>query len=110
MSDLLVRAGTGAGFVYETYLLGPRILAYGEKPQLGDAIDVASLQLDKVRPKNNEVIYDRTRFVLHLNGMRWTGTPAGQSATNAELSAFASWSLVYTTANRVGATCILTNG
>ena len=58
---------------------------------------------------NNERIYDRTRFVMHLNGMKFTGTPSGQSATNPELATAASWQLVYATANRVGAACIRTN-
>lgn len=113
-SELLVRAGTTNGYVYETYLLAPGIVALGDKPQMGGdpgnpVIDVASLNYNPDVDKNNERIYDRTRFLMHLNGMRWTGTPGGQSATNAELATAASWSLVYQTANRVGAVLIRTN-
>ncbi len=113
-SSLLVREGTGNGFVYETYLLGSGIVALGEKPQVGGtpanpAIDVASLNYNPDVNLNNERIYDRTRFVMHLNGMKYTGTPSGQSATNAELATAASWDLVYDTANRVGAVCFRTN-
>ena len=113
-SSLLVRAGTTNGYVYETYLLSQGIVAKGEKPQVGGtpanpAIDVASLNYNPSVDLNNERIYDRTRFLMHLNGLKWTGTPSGQSATNAELATAASWDLAYSTADRVGAVCIKTN-
>lgn len=109
-SESLVRAGATNGFVYDTYLMARGTIAYGEKAQAGDSIDVASLQFDTDKDKNNSFIYDRTRFVLHLNGMRWTGTPAGQSATNAELGTVGNWSLVYSSAKRCGVTAVRTNG
>jgi hypothetical protein len=113
-SSLLVRAGTTNGYVYESYLLASGIVAKGEKPQAGGTpanpvIDVASLNYNPDVNLNNERIYDRTRFLMHLNGLKWTGTPSGQSATNAELATAASWDLVYTTADRVGAVCFRTN-
>lgn len=109
-SEALVRVGTTSGFVYDSYILAPGIVGMGDKPQLGDVLDVASLQLDTDKDKNNQFIYDRTRFVMHLNGMKWIGTPAAQSATNTELQTVANWNLVYQTANRVGAVCLRTNG
>lgn len=109
-SESLVRAGTTNGYVYDTYILARGVVGYGEKAQAGDVIDVASLQYDQNKDLNNEYIYDRTRFILHLNGMKWVGTPAGQSATNAELQTATNWNLVYQTANRVGAVAVRTNG
>jgi len=109
-SESLVRAGTTNGFVYDTYLLARGIIARGEKPQKTDVVDVAALQMERKFAINNEIIYDRTRFVMHLNGMKWVGTPAGESPTNAELGTIANWNLVLATANRVGAVCIRTNG
>ena len=109
-SEALVRAGTTNGFVYDTYLLAKGIIAKGEKPQKTDVVDVAALQMEKKFGLNNEIIYDRTRFVLHLNGMKWVGTPAAESPSNAELGTIANWNLVLGTANRVGAVCIRTNG
>jgi hypothetical protein len=109
-SDLLARAGTTSGYVYETYLLSNGVIAYGEKPQLGDVIDVASLQLWQDRMKNNAIVIDRTRFVLHPLGAKWTGTPAGQSATNAELQTVTNWQLVLSSARRAGMVCLRTNG
>jgi len=110
VSEALVRAGATNGFVYETYLLARGIVAKGEKPQKTDVVDVAALQMEKKFGLNNEIIYDRTRFVMHLNGMRWVGTPASESPTNAELGTIANWNLVLATATRVGAVCIRTNG
>jgi len=109
-SESLVRAGTTNGYVYDTYLLAKGIVAKGEKPQKTDVVDVAALQMEKKFGPNNEIIYDRTRFVMHLNGMKWVGTPAAESPTNAELGTIANWNLVLTTPNRVGAVCIRTNG
>ena len=110
VSESLVRAGGTNGYVYDTYLLARGIVARGEKPQKTDVVDVAALQMERKFGLNNEIIYDRTRFVMHLNGMKWVGTPAGESATNAELGTIANWNLVLATANRVGAVCIRTNG
>lgn len=109
-SEALVRAGTTSGFVYDSYLIAKGVIAYGEKAQEGDTIAVASLQYYADKDKNNEIIYDRTRFLLHTNGLKFTGTPAGQSATNAELQTAASWNLQVQSAKRVGAVCFRTNG
>ena len=111
--EALVRAGTSDGSVYDSYLLSNGIIAHGEKPQAtdeGDTVAVAALQYDSDKDKNNAYVYDRTRFLMHLNGMKWVGTAAGQSATNAELSTIANWNLVYSSASRVGAVAIQTNG
>jgi hypothetical protein len=109
-SNKLKRAGTGGGLVFDTYVFAPGTVGWGEKPQQGQTIDVASLSYWADVQKNNEEIYDRSRFLLHLNGMRWVGTPAGQSATNTELETAANWNLDYTTPDRVGIVCIRTNG
>ena len=113
--DALVRNGTTSGQVYDTYLLSNGVIGLGEKPQVVGTIDrpiidVASLNYQADPNTNSEYIYDRTRVVLHLNGMRWTGSPAAQSATNAELGTFGNWALAYQSANRVGAVCIVSNG
>jgi hypothetical protein len=112
LSEALIRAGTGDGYVYDTYLLGRGVIAFGEKPQVGQKKDVASLQMDLDNDKNNEYIWDRTREVIHLNGMKWVGNPAdaNNGPTNAELQTAGNWQLAYQTANRVGVVCIRTNG
>lgn len=110
LSDDLVRNGTTSGKVYDTYVFGPSSLAYGEKPQSGDTLDVASLQLDFDKSKNNAVLYDRSRFLMHLAGTKWIGTPAGQSATNTELANKDNWELVFSSAKRCGVVRLQTNG
>jgi hypothetical protein len=113
VSEKLVRAGTTSGFVYDTYIAGAGQIAYGEKPQTadtGDTVDTAALQFDSDKAKNNQYLYDRTRFVLHINGTRYGGTPSGSSATNAELQTHGSWTLVASSANRVGIACLRSNG
>lgn len=112
VSNLLVRAGTGGGYVFDTYITAPGTFGWGEKPQVDGAqkADAASMRL-WVNPQTNvEEIYDRTRFILHPNGLRWIGNPAGQSATNAELATAGNWSLDYTTADRCGLVCLRSNG
>lgn len=109
-SNLLSRAGATSGTVYDTYIFGQGVVGWGQKPQVGDEIDPASLQLDRVRSTNTINIYDRTRQLLHINGTRWIGTPAGQSATDVELATNTNWALAYQSADRVGVVCIRTNG
>ncbi|MEN6533359.1 MAG: hypothetical protein ABFD89_06830 [Bryobacteraceae bacterium] len=111
-SNLLVRAGTGGGYVFDTYIFAPGVFAWGEKPQVDGAqkADAASMRL-WVNPQTNvEEIYDRTRFLLHPNGLQWKGNPAGQSATNAELATAGNWALDYATADRCGIVCLRSNG
>lgn len=110
-SNLLVRAGTTNGYVYETYILASGTVGFGFKPQSSKVGDVASLILDETQINtNNLTVYDRTRYLMHLNGMKWVGTPAGQSATDAELATIANWDLAYSSADRVGGVLIRTNG
>lgn len=113
-SELLYRAGSTNGYVYHSFLMGKGVVAKGEKPQAFGApgspvIDVAALNYNPDVNLNNERIYDRTRHVMHLNGMKWTGTPSGQSATDAELATYSNWSYVLTSQNRAGVVCWRTN-
>ena len=110
-SRLLARAGTIDGFVYETFILSQGCIGFGMKAQSSQVGDVSSLILDETGiAKNNLTVFDRNRYCVHVNGTKWGGTPAGQSATEAELATIASWTLVYQSADRVGAALIRTNG
>lgn len=109
VSNLLSRAGSTSGTVYDTYLMAPRAIAIGMKPQT-DSIDAASLQYYRRPDINDEQIYDRTRYCVHVAGTAFTGTPAGQSATNAELATAANWSLRFQTADRCGIVQLRSNG
>lgn len=110
-SRLLVRAGAGGGFVYDTFVFAPGSIGIGAKPQSSQVGDVAHLILDETEiAKNNLSVFDRNRFVVHINGTKWVGNPAGQSATNAELATPANWELAFQSADRVGGVLIRTNG
>ena len=110
----LVRGGTTSGKVYQTYLLQPRTIATGDKPQVGyaggQAESVASLTFWDDPKTNDSKIYDRTRFVLQPAGARWKGDPAGQSATNEELATAGNWELAFSEAAKVGIVLLETNG
>jgi hypothetical protein len=96
-SAWLGRAGTTSGIVYTTYVAGPGAIAWGEKPQAPDQIDVASLQFYERKDLNNMQILDRTRFILHVNGTRYGGalTAAG-GPNNTALATAANWTYIGT--------------
>jgi hypothetical protein len=110
INDALVRAGTTSGFVYDTYIFAPGSIGMGDKAQSNQKGDAASLQVEGLSSTNDVVIYDRTRFILQPFGAKWVGSPAGQSATNAELATKANWELAFTDTKNVGVLQVVTNG
>jgi hypothetical protein len=112
LNDALVRAGSTSGNVYDTYIMTPGSIAMGDKPQSNQVGDAASLLTDGDVAKNNLTIYDRTRFILHPFGIRWTGTPSNVpgGASNAELATQGNWALAYAEAKRCGIVQLVTNG
>lgn len=109
-SDLLVRNGTTSGKVYDTYIFKPGSVAYGEKPQSSEIGEVATFYKIEDALKNNVGFADLTRFVMHPQGAKWVGTPAGQSATNAELATEGNWQLALADVKNVRMACLRTNG
>jgi hypothetical protein len=111
-SNALSRAGTTNGTVYETYILANGIIGRGSKAQSQTVGDMASFLLKEDEHTNDITLYDRTRSIMHLNGMRWTGTPANvnQGPTNAELGVSTNWALAFDSAQSVGAVLLRTNG
>jgi hypothetical protein len=109
-SSSLARNGTTNGKVYTTYLMAPGTVAMGDKAQSNQIGDAASLVLDGDADKNNLTIYDRTRFLLHPNGAKWKGTPAGESASDTELATEGNWELGIQDVEAVGMVQIKTNG
>ncbi len=110
VSEALVRAGTGGGYVYDTYIIAEGTIGYGEKDQAGDTADLASLQYYHDKDLNDELVYDRQRITFGLDGTSFTGTPSASSATDAELQTTTNWALKYQSAKRVGVAAIRTNG
>ncbi len=111
-SNSLVRNGTTNGFVYETYILANGIIGAGAKAQSQRVGDMSSFLLKEDEHTNDITLYDRTRQILHLNGMKWVGTPANaqQGPTNAELAVPANWTLTFASPQTIGAVLLRTNG
>lgn len=84
-------AGTTSGFKYDTYLFGAGAINYGE----GQLDPMDAVETDRDSLQGDDFLVNRRRFVMHPVGVRWQGTPAGDSPTNAELSTAANWSRVY---------------
>ncbi|QKV17848.1 phage coat protein [Oricola thermophila] len=89
---LPVVAGTTSGYKYLSVLFGPGAFAYGEgsptvpveidrAPELGDGGGV-------------ETLWTRNTWILHPFGFQQTGTPAGVSFTNTELTDETVWDRV----------------
>lgn len=110
-STALRRAGTTNGFVYDTYILAAGTIGFGEKPQVADMADLASLSTFFDRDLNDDIIWDRRRMSFGLDGTSFDASAIGaSSATDAELQTAAKWSLKYQTADRVGVASVRTNG
>ena len=119
LSSSLRRAGTTDGYVYSTYFVSEGAFAGGDKAQVSGTEDeiagtpesVASITKKGDAHVNSCTFYDRTRFLLQPFGVAFTiGSISGQSATNAELEDKTDWSLVASSADRVGIAAAFTNG
>lgn len=110
INDILTRAGGTNGSVFETYIFLRGAVSTGDKPQSATVGDLASLLLKEDEDTNDVTIYDRTRSIIHVQGTKWTGSPAGQSATNAELATEGNWSNVLQDNKNAGVICLRTNG
>lgn len=116
-SDKLVRDGGTSGKVYTTFICGLGSIAMGDKPQQvgsqsSPVIDAASLNIVADVTKNNISVYDRTRFIIHPQGAKWTGTPADAAAgpSNAEVATNTNWALGANDVKNVRIVCVRTNG
>jgi len=87
-----VVAGTTDGFKYTTVLFGRGAFGYGE----GSANVPVEVMREGLQGNGAGVEYvgERKTWLLHPFGFQSTGTPAGESFTNAELALATSWSRV----------------
>ena len=76
---------------YTTYFAGAGAIGYGEAALAPED----ALKTDEDILAGTEIMAHRRVFILHPFGVRYSGAPAGSSATNAELEAGASWARVY---------------
>ena len=101
---LPTRAGTTDGTVYTTYLFGPGAFAKGSarlsSEPLQGGFGTEGVEMARVPLDSDTVLINRRRFLLHLRGVKWTGSSvAGVCPTNTELEDSANWSRVYENKN-----------
>lgn len=80
---------------YTSYLFGPGAftLVDQEFPEMSEPARHPE------KAGGTDALYTRRRFVLHPRGVRWIGTPAALSATNAELAIGTNWNRVWEAKN-----------
>lgn len=82
-------AGTTSGYKYTTYLFGNGAFALGQ----GNA--PVPTETDRDSLAGEDILITRNHFIMHPRGIKYTGTAAGASPTNAELAVATAWSRVY---------------
>ena len=102
-------AGATSGFKYTTYLFGPGSFCFGETTPLGEFGHDISVEVDRDILAGKGYLTNRRYFLMHPKGVKWIGTIAGDTPSDPELQANASWERVFERKNvRLGA--LLTNG
>jgi hypothetical protein len=102
VDDSLPTTTVNSNLVYTTYLFGRGAVAQGvsasDEPVEGG---FGTWQVEFFRQPlgHRNFMINRRRFILHPRGVKWTGTPAGLSATNAELATGTNWVRAYTNKN-----------
>lgn len=91
--SLPVSAGTGTGGtdVYTSYLFAPGCLAYATAPTKNPV----ETDRDKLNSSGIDYLVNRMQYMIHPNGMRWIGTAAKASPSNAELATPTNWEKVF---------------
>jgi len=83
-------AGTGGADVHHTYFFGPGAFAYATAPAK------TPVETDRDTLKAVDFLINRTHYLVHPNGISWTGNAVGNSPTNTELATGANWKKVFT--------------
>lgn len=77
--------------VYTTYLFARGSIGRGE----GTPVSMVSTETDRDSLAGEDYLINRKAMVIHPMGIRWIGTPAGVTPTNAELATGTNWERVY---------------
>jgi len=91
VDDLCPKTGSGASAVYTTYLFGAGAVGWGAgSPKV--PTEVGRLPL---KGGGQEYLVNRQKFICHIRGIKWGGTPAKPTASNSELATATNWRRVY---------------
>ncbi len=77
------------GKAYTTYLFGQGAIG------LGNGAAPVPTETDRDSLAGDDILITRNHFILHPRGVKWIGTPVGESPSNAELAAAANWARAY---------------
>lgn len=83
-----ITVGTDTKKAFPIYIFGQGAVAYNENPGL------IKTETDRDILTGDDILASRRVFTMHPRGVKWTGTPAGEFATDAELATAANWKLV----------------
>lgn len=88
---------------YTSYIFAPGAVLQG--------VGTVQFPLEDFRDElgsTSGVIY-RRKDIMHLNGMRWTGTPAGATPTDTELATGGNWAKAYASDKNIRVVKLVTN-
>jgi hypothetical protein len=104
-------AGTTSGFKYTTYMFAAGAIAYAEAQGAGGPKKPVAIEAkeDAGNGEGIETVWYRRHWVMHPRGVRFDGTVAGNSVSNAELASGANWTRVYDAKN-IRMVAVVTNG
>jgi hypothetical protein len=89
IDDGAPRVGTGNSTVYTTYFFGQGAIGYAEgSPKV-------PVEIEREAKKSQDVLINRRQFIMHPRGVRWIGTAAATTPSNAELATAANWERVF---------------
>ena len=75
--------------IYTTYIFGEGAIG------LGNGAAPVPTETDRDSLAGDDILINRKHYILHLRGVKWKGSPAGSSPTNAELATGTNWERVY---------------
>lgn len=79
------------GDVYTTYLFAKGVIGRGE----GTPVSLTPTETDRDSLAGEDYLINRRAFVMHPMGIKWVGTPASTTPSNAELATGTNWKRVY---------------
>lgn len=88
VDDSIVPDTSGAAPVYPIYLFGEGAIAFNENNEL------AQVETDRDKLEGTDYLITRRAFTLHPRGVKWVGTPVGETPSDAELAVASNWALV----------------
>jgi hypothetical protein len=82
-----------SGGIYTTYLFGQGAIGFAE-----GSVPVPT-EVERNALAGTDFLVNRRSLILHPRGVKWTGTPAGPTPSNAELAIGTNWVRVYDNKN-----------